>query len=117
MRGTHVRGFAYRNPINEDGEIGQQAHYFYCNQIGIPREMTDDEGKLVWGLVRLWQTEERDEHNRNGSPTLPIGKHPCPHWHVATAKMDRNIIQKRNNGNGTFSWKYYKDNVTVQHRK
>lgn len=35
--------------------------------------MTDDEGKLVWGLVRLGQTEERDEHNRNGSPTLPIG--------------------------------------------
>ena len=52
------------------------------------------------------------------APTLlPIAKHPCPHWHVATAKMDRNIIQKRNNGNGTFSWKYYKDNVTVQHRK
>lgn len=23
----HVRGFAYRPPINEDGEIGQQAHY------------------------------------------------------------------------------------------
>ena len=34
-----------------------------------------------------------------------------------TAKMDRNLIQKRNNGNRTFSWKYYKDNVTVQHRK
>jgi len=79
--------------------------------------MTDDKGKLVWGLVRLGQTEERDEYNRNSSPTLPIGKHPCPHWHVATAKMDGNLSQKRNNGNGTFSWKYYKDNVTVQHRK
>ena len=50
--------------------------------------MTDDEGKLVWGLVWLGQTEDRDEHNRNGSPTLPIAKHPCPHWHVATAKME-----------------------------
>ena len=50
--------------------------------------MTDDEGKLVWGLVRLGQTEERDEHNGNGSPTLPIGKHPCPYWYVATAKME-----------------------------
>ncbi len=29
----------------------------------------------------------------------------------------RNLIQKRNNGNGTFSWKSYKDNVTEQHRK
>ena len=28
MCGTHARGFAYRNPINEDGEIAQQAHYF-----------------------------------------------------------------------------------------
>lgn len=79
--------------------------------------MTDDEGKLVWGLVRLGQTEEQDEHNRNGSPTLPIAKHPFPHRYLATAKMDRNIIQKRNNGNGAFSWKSYKDNVTVQHRK
>ena len=51
------------------------------------------------------------------APTLPIAKHPCPHWHVATAKMEENLIQKRNNGNGTFSWKSYKDNATVQHRK
>jgi len=28
MCGTHARGFAYRNSINEDGEIAQQAHYF-----------------------------------------------------------------------------------------
>ena len=34
-----------------------------------------------------------------------------------TSKMDGNLSQKRNNGNGTFSWKYYKDNVTEQHRK
>lgn len=33
-----------------------------------------------------------------------------------TARMDGNLSQK-NNGNGTFSWKYYKDNVTEQHRK
>ena len=26
----------------------QQIHYFHCDQIGIPREMTDDEGNLVW---------------------------------------------------------------------
>lgn len=51
------------------------------------------------------------------SPALPIAKHPRPHWHVATAKMDGNLSQKRNNGNYTFSWKKYKDNVPVQHRK
>ena len=34
-----------------------------------------------------------------------------------TAKMDGNLSQKRNNGNGIFSWKSYKDNATVQHRK
>ena len=39
-------GFPYRNPISEDGESGQQTHYFHCNQIGITREMTDDKGNL-----------------------------------------------------------------------
>ena len=62
--------------------------------------------------------------NPNGSRTPLIvshhpsdAKHPCPHWYVGTAKMDGNLVQKRNNGNDTFSWKYYKDNVTVQYRK
>ena len=36
-----------RDWTTEDGEGVQQAHYFHCDQIGIPREMTDDEGKLV----------------------------------------------------------------------
>lgn len=37
-----------RDWTTEDGEGVQQAHYFHCDQIGIPREMTDSEGKLVW---------------------------------------------------------------------
>lgn len=37
-----------RNWINEDGEGVQQIHYFHCDQIGIPREMTDKDGNLVW---------------------------------------------------------------------
>ena len=36
------------NWTNEESESVQQAHYFHCDQIGIPREMTDSEGKLVW---------------------------------------------------------------------
>ena len=48
MSGTHVRGFACLNHINKDGESGQQTHYFHFDQIGIPREMTDKDGKLLW---------------------------------------------------------------------
>ena len=36
------------NWTDEDGESRQQTHYFHCDQIGIPREMTDSEGNLVW---------------------------------------------------------------------
>ena len=41
------------NKINEDGENCRQAHYFHCDQIDIPREMTDGEDNLVWGLLWL----------------------------------------------------------------
>ena len=37
-----------RNWTNEDGESRQQTHYFHCDQIGIPREMTDKDGNLLW---------------------------------------------------------------------
>ena len=36
------------NRINEEGERRQQTHYFHCNQIGIPREMTDKDSNLLW---------------------------------------------------------------------
>ena len=45
---TYVRGFAYRSPINEDGESRQQTHYYHGDQIGIPREMADKDGNLLW---------------------------------------------------------------------
>jgi len=48
MSGTHLRGFACLNHINKDGESGQQTHYFHFDQIGIPREMTDKDGNLLW---------------------------------------------------------------------
>ena len=32
----------------EDGESRQQTRYFHCDQIGIPREMTDKDGNLLW---------------------------------------------------------------------
>ncbi|MFS9037681.1 RHS domain-containing protein [Streptococcus timonensis] len=37
-----------RNWTTEDGESRQQTHYFHCDQIGIPREMTDKDSKLLW---------------------------------------------------------------------
>ena len=36
------------NWTNEEGESCQQNHYFHCDQIGIPREMTDIHGNLLW---------------------------------------------------------------------
>ena len=36
------------NWTNEEGESRQQTHYFHCDQIGIPHEMTDKDGNLVW---------------------------------------------------------------------
>lgn len=46
------------NRTNEEGESHQQTHYFHCDQVGIPREMTDKDGNLLWfcnytGWVRL----------------------------------------------------------------
>ena len=37
-----------RDWTTEDGENQQQIHYFHCDQIGIPREMTDKDGNLLW---------------------------------------------------------------------
>ena len=62
MCGTYARGFAYQNHINEDGESRQQTHYFHCDQIGIPREMTDIHGNLLWyGEYTAWGRLKQDE--------------------------------------------------------
>ena len=37
-----------RNHTNAEGESKQEIHYFHCDQIGIPREMTDKDGNLLW---------------------------------------------------------------------
>lgn len=45
-----------RNWTTEDGESRQQTHYFHCDQIGIPREMTDKDSNLYWALQnsQMW---------------------------------------------------------------
>ncbi|MFQ9686048.1 MAG: RHS repeat-associated core domain-containing protein [Veillonella parvula] len=35
-------------PYQRRRETRQQTHYFHCEQIGIPREMTDKDGNLLW---------------------------------------------------------------------
>ena len=37
-----------RDWTTADGESRQQTRYFHCDQIGIPREMTDKDGNLLW---------------------------------------------------------------------
>ena len=37
-----------RDWTTEDRESRQQTRYFHCDQIGIPREMTDKDGNLLW---------------------------------------------------------------------
>ncbi|VEJ21498.1 Cell wall-associated polypeptide CWBP200 [Neisseria animaloris] len=37
-----------RNWTDAEGESKQETHYFHCDQIGIPREMTDKDGNLLW---------------------------------------------------------------------
>ncbi|WP_314450541.1 DUF6531 domain-containing protein [Rothia aeria] len=37
-----------RDWTTEEGESKQEINYFHCDQIGIPREMTDKDGNLLW---------------------------------------------------------------------
>ena len=60
------------NWTNEDGENLQQTHYFHCDQIGIPREMTDKDGNLVWlGDYYGWG-KLKSETNTSGTAHQPF---------------------------------------------
>ena len=60
------------NRTNEDGESGQQTHYFHCDQIGIPREMTDKDGLLLWfGNYTGWG-RLKNETNVTGTTHQPF---------------------------------------------
>ena len=62
-----------RNWTNEDGEIGQQAHYFHCDQIGILREITDKDGNLLWfGNYTGWDRLKYFFNNNLGQNRLRI---------------------------------------------
>lgn len=51
-----------RNHTNAEDESKQEINYFYCDQAGIPREMTDKDGNLVWfGNYTGWGRLKKDE--------------------------------------------------------
>ena len=61
-----------RNWTTEDGESRQQIHYFHCDQIGIPREMTDKDGNLVWFGDYYGWGKLRSETNVTGTAHQPF---------------------------------------------
>ena len=60
------------NLTNGEGESGQQTHYFHCNQIGIPREMTDKDGNLVWFGDYYGWGKLKSETNISGTAHQPF---------------------------------------------
>ena len=61
-----------RDWTTEDGESQQQPHYFHCDQIGIPREMTDKDGNLLWfGNYTGWG-RLKEETNVTGTAHQPF---------------------------------------------
>lgn len=66
---TYAHSFAYQNHINEDGENRQQTHYFHTDQIGIPPEMTDIHGNLLWyGEYTAWGRLKKDRRVYQNAP-------------------------------------------------
>ena len=53
------------NHTSAEGESCQEVNYFHCDHIGIPREMTDKDGKLLWfrQLYRLGSPERGNHGN------------------------------------------------------
>ena len=59
------------NYTDEEGESKQETNYFHCDQIGIPREMTDKDGNLIWfGEYDAWGklTKETNVTGRTHQP-------------------------------------------------
>ena len=61
-----------RNWTTEDGESHQQIHYFHCDQIGIPREMTDKDGNLLWFGDYYGWGKLKSETNTSGIAHQPF---------------------------------------------
>ncbi|MDC2825533.1 RHS domain-containing protein [Rodentibacter pneumotropicus] len=54
----------------QGNRIEHEVNYFHCDQIGIPREMTDSEGKLIWrGCYDAWGGLIRERYPKNTAGT------------------------------------------------
>ncbi|WP_237184437.1 RHS repeat domain-containing protein [Rodentibacter caecimuris] len=54
----------------QGNRIEHEINYFHCDQIGIPREMTDSEGKLIWrGRYDAWGGLIRERYPNNAAAT------------------------------------------------
>ena len=61
--GSHEPLAQIHNWTNGEGESKQATNYFHCDQIGIPREMTDQEGNLLWfGDYYGWGKLKNETH-------------------------------------------------------
>jgi RHS repeat-associated core domain len=60
--GTHEPLAQIRYLATEEGGSRQQTHYFHCDQIGIPKEMTDIHGNLLWyAEYTAWRRLKKNE--------------------------------------------------------
>ena len=57
----------------------QQTHYFHCDQIGVPREMINGEGNLVWFGNYYGCGKPKSETNTSGTahPPFHLQNHYC----------------------------------------
>nr|WP_263641701.1 RHS repeat-associated core domain-containing protein [Neisseria zalophi] len=67
-----------RNWTNEEGESYQETNYFHCDQIGIPREMTDKDGNLLWfGKYKGWGKLEEETNIANAHQPFRLQNQYC----------------------------------------
>ena len=61
-----------RNRTDREGESKQEIKYFHCDQIGIPREMTDKDGNLLWFGDYYGWGKLKSETNVTGTTHQPF---------------------------------------------
>ena len=66
------------NWTNAEGESQQQTNYFHCDQIGIPREMTDSDGNLLWfGDYHGWGKLKSETNITNAHQSFRLQNQYC----------------------------------------
>ena len=64
---------------------GVRVLHYHCDHLGTPRELTDEEGKLVWSAEYLaWGKLKRLQGRAGGSDATGSGVPPDQFWHTRT---------------------------------